>query len=114
MYCIGSIKQLKYGYFGIQAVYITPRPWGAASGNKPGLGAMETAYIPHNHTLTVYYHILQAFIIIPHRKLNSIDNMHQLHLYKVYLTHPRWYTKIILSPKCHILNDLNIYFINHQ
>ena len=22
-------------------------------GNKPGLGAMETAYIPHNHTLTV-------------------------------------------------------------
>ena len=26
-----------------------------ASGNKPGLGAMETAYIPHNHTLTVYY-----------------------------------------------------------
>ena len=24
-----------------------------ASGNKPGLGAMETAYIPHNHTLTV-------------------------------------------------------------
>ena len=37
MYCIGTIKQLKYGYFGI-----------------PGLGAMETAYIPHNHTLTVY------------------------------------------------------------
>ena len=26
---------------------------GSASGNKPGLGAMETAYIPHNHTLTV-------------------------------------------------------------
>ena len=24
-------------------------------GNKPGLGAMETAYIPHNHTLTVYH-----------------------------------------------------------
>ena len=27
---------------------------GFAFGNKPGLGAMETAYIPHNHTLTVY------------------------------------------------------------
>ena len=27
---------------------------GCASGNKPGLGTMETAYIPHNHTLTVY------------------------------------------------------------
>ena len=26
----------------------------SASGNKPGLGVMETAYIPHNHTLTVY------------------------------------------------------------
>ena len=25
-----------------------------ASGNKPGLGVMETPYIPHNHTLTVY------------------------------------------------------------
>ena len=28
---------------------------GSASGNKPGLGVMEIAYIPHNHTLTVYY-----------------------------------------------------------
>ena len=27
---------------------------GYASGNKPELGAMETAYIPHNHTLTIY------------------------------------------------------------
>ena len=26
MYCIGTIKQLKYGHFGIQAVFITPRP----------------------------------------------------------------------------------------
>ena len=26
---------------------------GAAEGNKHGLGAMETAYIPHNHILTV-------------------------------------------------------------
>ena len=57
MYCIGTIKQLKYGYFGIQAVSLTPRPClipsAAPTGNKPGLGAMETAYIPHNHTLTV-------------------------------------------------------------
>ena len=41
MYYIGTIEQLKYGYFG------------CASGNKPGLGAMETACIPHNHTLAV-------------------------------------------------------------
>ena len=26
MYCIGTIKQLKCGYFGIQTVSITPRP----------------------------------------------------------------------------------------
>ena len=26
MYCIGKIKQLKYGYFGTQAVSITSRP----------------------------------------------------------------------------------------
>ena len=26
---------------------------GSASGNKPGLGVMETAFIPHNHILTV-------------------------------------------------------------
>ena len=26
MCCIGTIKHLKYGYFGIQAVFITPRP----------------------------------------------------------------------------------------
>ena len=31
---------------------------GCASENKPGLGAMETAYIPHNHILTVYYYII--------------------------------------------------------
>ena len=57
MYCIGTIKQLKYGYFGIQAVLITPRlslfPSARPLERKPGLGAMETAYIPHNHTLTV-------------------------------------------------------------
>ena len=26
MFCISTIKQLKYGYFVIQAVFITPRP----------------------------------------------------------------------------------------
>ena len=26
MYCIGTIKQLKYGYFGKHVVSITPRP----------------------------------------------------------------------------------------
>ena len=26
---------------------------GAAEGNKSGLGDLETAYIPHNHNLTV-------------------------------------------------------------
>ena len=28
---------------------------GCASGNKPGLGAMETAYIPHNHNCILYW-----------------------------------------------------------
>ena len=59
MYCIGTIKQLKYGYFRDTGSIHYPSPkfisLGCASGNKPGLGAMETAYIPHNHTLTVYY-----------------------------------------------------------
>ena len=27
---------------------------GCTSGNKPGLGVMETAYIPHNYALSVY------------------------------------------------------------
>ena len=33
---------------------------GSASGNKPGLVVMETAYIPHKHTLTVYYSTFQT------------------------------------------------------
>ena len=59
MYCIGTIKQLNYGYFGIQAVFFTPRP--SLFPSAPpleinlGLGQWKTAYIPHNHTLTVYY-----------------------------------------------------------
>ena len=81
MYCIGTIKQLKYGYFGIQAVFITVPlaqvyiiSLGCASGNKPGLGAMETAYIPHNHTLTVYYITLNTCIPV-----YNID----VHFYKI-------------------------------
>ena len=56
MYCTGTIKQLKYGYFGIQAVSITPRPCSfpsAAPLEINLLGAMETAYIyiyTHTHT----------------------------------------------------------------
>ena len=52
MHCIGTIKQLKYGTFGIQVVSTTPRPCLFPSA-APGLGEMETAYIPLNHTLTV-------------------------------------------------------------
>ena len=63
MYCIGTIKQLKYGYFVHDTGrmhYPTPKfiSIGFASGNKPVLGAMETAYIPHNPTLTVFYCVL--------------------------------------------------------
>ena len=42
-------------------------PWlmfislGCAFGNKPGLRAMETAYTPHNHTLTVLYNLFCIF-----------------------------------------------------
>ena len=62
MYCIGTIKQLKYVYFGIQAVSILPCPGLCASGNKPGLGVMETAYSPHNHILTVCYRCFRQLI----------------------------------------------------
>ena len=66
MYCIGTIKQLKYGYFWIQAVFITPRPslFPSAPPLEINLGSeMETAYIPHNHTLTVYCYIIIQCII---------------------------------------------------
>ena len=58
MYCIGTIKQLKYIWlFRDTGSIHYPSPkfisLGSASGNKPGLGAMETGYIPQNHTLTV-------------------------------------------------------------
>ena len=58
MYCIGSIKQLKYPWlFWDTGSIHYPLPMfislGCACGNEPGLGAMETAYIPHNRTLTV-------------------------------------------------------------
>ena len=69
MYCIGKIKQLKYGYFGIHASIHYPSPMfislSFASGNKHGLGAMETAYIPHNHTLTVYCYLLNVLWLQP-------------------------------------------------
>ena len=57
MYCIGKIK-VKVWLFRRDTDDIHyPSPMfislGCASGNKSGLGAMETAYIPHNHTLTV-------------------------------------------------------------
>ena len=56
MYCIGKIEQLFRDTGSIH--YPSPMfiSLGCASGNKPGLGAMETAYITHNHTLTVYYY----------------------------------------------------------
>ena len=56
MYCFGTIKQ-KVWLFRDTGSFHCPLPMfislGYASGNKPGLVAMETAYIPHNHTLTV-------------------------------------------------------------
>ena len=59
MYCIGTIKQLEYGYFWIQAMTISPWPclFPAAAPQEINVGAcrpMETACIPHNHTLTVF------------------------------------------------------------
>ena len=56
MYFLGTVKHSKYGYFRIQAVTIPPMfiSLGCDSGNKPGPGTMETAYITYNHGLTVY------------------------------------------------------------
>ena len=56
--------------------------------------------------------ILQAFIIIIQKELDSKTISSKLQLYKVYLTHPWWYTNVIVSPKCHIVNDFNSYFIS--
>ena len=57
MYCIGTIKKVKVWLFRDTGSIHYPSPMfislGCASGNKPGLGAMETAYIPHSHTLAV-------------------------------------------------------------
>ena len=61
MNCIGTIKVEVWLFRDTDSTdsihYPSPMfiSLGCASGNKPGLGAMETAYIPHNHTLTVYY-----------------------------------------------------------
>ena len=51
------------------------------------------------YTTGIHYYPLQ--------KIRLKDN----NLNKEYLTHPWWYTKISLSPKCHILKDFNSYFI---
>ena len=57
MYCIGTIK-VKVWLFRDTGSIHYPSPkfisLCSSSGNKPELGAMGTAYIPHNHTLTVY------------------------------------------------------------
>ena len=54
------------------------------------------------HITGIYYY--------PSQKIRLKDNIFNLHLYKVYQTHPLWYTKITLSPKCHIVNGYS-YFI---
>ena len=51
----------------------------------------------------IYYHLSQ--------KIGLKDNIIKLYLYKVYLTHPWWYIKNIVSPKCHIVNDFKSYYI---
>ena len=57
MYCIGTLKQLKLWLFldigSINYPLLMFISFGCASGNKHGLGVIETVYIPHNHTLTV-------------------------------------------------------------
>ena len=55
------------------------------------------------HITGIYYHFSQ--------KIGLKDNIFKLHLYKVYLIQPWWYTEIILSPKSQILNDFNSLFI---
>ena len=52
----------------------------------------------------IYYYLSQ--------KIELKDNIFKFYLYKVYLRHPWWYTKIILSPKCQIVNNFNSYFIS--
>ena len=56
---------------------------GCGSGNKPGLGAMETAYIPHNHTLTVYYDMISRYSPSLHDLLSffKLNPLKQLHVY---------------------------------
>ena len=57
MYCIGTIKQLNLVWLfrDTGSIHYPSHIFislGCVAGNKPGLGAVETAYIPHNHTLT--------------------------------------------------------------
>ena len=67
---------------------------GSASGNKHGLGEMETAYIPHNHTLTVYCNTVHKvtantclqFEILPDRKItNDLPATHEASALPRYL-----------------------------
>ena len=47
----------------------------------------------------------------PSHAIGLKDNIFNLQLYKVYLTQPCCYTKIIISPKCLIVHDFNSLFI---
>ena len=60
------------------------------------IGLKDNIFKLHRHNMTQ----------VGRHAVKSINQTFKLHLYKVYLTHPWWYTKIILSPKCHIVNDL--------
>ena len=55
------------------------------------------------HITGIHYHSSQ--------KIGLKDNIFKLHLHKVYLIQPWWYTKIILSPSSLIWNDFNSLFI---
>ena len=55
------------------------------------------------HITGIYY--------FPSKKIGLKDNIFKLHLYKVYLTHPKWNTKIILSPKCQLEYEYEYIYI---
>ena len=56
------------------------------------------------HITGIHYHFSQ--------KIGLKDNIFKLHLYKVYLIQPWWYTKIILSQILIDFNSLFIFIIN--
>ena len=60
MYCVGTIKQLKCGYFGIQAVSIPPCPGLFLSAAPLEINLVSgngNCLYPHNHILDVYCYI---------------------------------------------------------